>query len=70
MSGKNTEACGRCSMTTVVQATGDGEGHNPFDGERIEIDESEMKAIARPQVAAGRLKDRIDEWATKLTYGR
>ncbi|NEU55231.1 hypothetical protein [Halorussus sp. MSC15.2] len=73
MDDKRTEACGRCSMTSVVSMTGaDGErtGHNPFDGARIEVPETEMQAANRHQVWLGRLKRRLDEMATRLTYGR
>ncbi|MFC4450597.1 hypothetical protein [Halorussus aquaticus] len=73
MDDKRTEACGRCSMTSVVSMTGeDGEraGRNPFDGARIEVPEAEMQAANRHQVWLGRLKRRLDEMATRLTYGR
>ncbi|WP_134671204.1 hypothetical protein [Halorussus marinus] len=75
MDDKRTEACGRCSMTAVVSmTTDDGEresaGHNPFDGERIEVEEAELKAVNRHVVLLGRLKRRLDEMATRLTYGR
>ncbi|WP_276280054.1 hypothetical protein [Halorussus caseinilyticus] len=75
MDDKRTEACGRCSMTTVVSMTTDGEGgeragRNPFDGDRIEVSETEMQAANRHQVWLGRLKRRLDEMATRLTYGR
>lgn len=70
MGEKRTEACGRCGISSVVDATdGDGE-RDPFGDERIEVDEREARAAMRPQIAAGRLKRRLDEFATKLTYGR
>lgn len=31
---------------------------------------SERQAVSRPIIALGRLKRRLDEWATGLTYGR
>lgn len=66
------EACGRCSMTSVVGMAGeDGpSGRNPFDGPRIELDDDELRAASPHVVALGRLKDRIDRWATAFTYGR
>ncbi|UPV75661.1 hypothetical protein M0R89_06240 [Halorussus limi] len=75
MEDKRTEACGRCSMTTVVSMSEDGEsgdrpGRDPFDGERIEVAESEMQTANRHVVWLGRLKRRLDEAATRLTYGR
>lgn len=63
------EACGRCTMTTVVDIT-DGIGSNPFDGERIEVPDDELRAVSRHVVALGQLKDRLNQWATDLTYGR
>jgi len=71
MGGKRTEACGRCGVSSVVDATDeDGDERDPFGGERIEVDEREARAAMRPQGAAGRLKRRLDEIATRLTYGR
>jgi len=73
MDDKRTEACGRCSMTSVVSMAEDGEdsgGHNPFDGPRIEVSESEMRAVNKHHVLLGRLKRRLDDVATRLTYGR
>ncbi|WP_321111855.1 hypothetical protein [Halorussus salinisoli] len=62
-------------MTSVVSMTTDGEdgeraGRNPFDGDRIEVSEAEMQAVNRHQVWLGRVKRRLDEVATRLTYGR
>ena len=78
MGGKKTEACGRCSVTTVmdaVESVDDGRevaesrGTNPFDGDRIELDEDEVTAVVRHEVFAARVKDRLDRIATKLIYG-
>jgi hypothetical protein len=75
MDDKRTEACGRCTMSSVVEMAAsdeDGEsgGRDPFDGPRIEVPESEMRKVARPQIWLGRVKRRLDEVATRLTYGR
>lgn len=75
MDDKRTEACGRCSMTSVVSMTtdaddGESTGHDPFDGARIEVPESELRKVSRPQIWLGRVKRRLDEVATRLTYGR
>ncbi len=70
MADGKTEACGRCTMTTVVDSVGDGGGRDPFAGDRIEVDEEEMRTAAKPQVVAGRVKDRLDEWATRFVLGR
>ena len=67
----SVEACGRCAMTSVVgAATEDGETRGPFDGDRIEIPEGELRAVSKHVVFLGRVKDRLDEWATAVTYGR
>lgn len=78
MGGKRTEACGRCSVSTVVDAAGsddggeaDGEagGIDPFDGERIELGEDELRSVVRHEVLARRVKDRLDEVATRFIFG-
>ena len=74
MGGKRTEACGRCSVSTVVDASdaeeGGGGGRNPFDGARIELDEDELRSVVRHEVFFSRLRRRLDEWATRVTFGR
>lgn len=79
MGEKRTEACGRCSVSTVIDAAGSGrdvsgddEGtdrRNPFDGERIEVREEELQSVVRHEMLARRLKDRLDALATRLIYG-
>lgn len=72
MGTQKSEACGRCSMTTVVDAVGDEEGRaerDPFAGDRIEVDEDEMRRIT-PGAWLGGITDRLNSVATKLTYGR
>jgi len=68
MDSDKSEACGRCSMTTVVDAT--DVDRDPFAGDRIEVDEDELRTAAKPAVLLGRAKRRINEIATSLTYGR
>lgn len=74
MGEKRTEACGRCSLTTVVDATDDEDGEsggaNPFDGDRIELDESELQSVVRHEVLFSRFRQRLDEWGRRLTFGR
>lgn len=65
----DVENCGRCSMTTAVDVSR-GHGTNPWDGDRIEVDETEMKSVSHHVVALGNLKNRLNEWATRVTYGR
>jgi len=56
-------------MSTAVDVSS-GTGTNPWDGDRIEIDERELRAVSGHVVALGKVKRRLDEWATRLTYGR
>jgi len=73
MDDKRTEACGRCSMSTVVSVANQDDnpsGRNPFDGARIEVPESELRPATAPQRLFGRLKRRLDDAATRLIYGR
>jgi hypothetical protein len=68
MSEKKTEACGRCSITTVVDATA---GDRDVLGEgRIEVDEDEMRRVSAHHVAASRAKEWLDSLGTRLIYGR
>ena len=62
-------------MSAVVGATeddegGEGDGATPFDGARIEVDERELRTTTVVHRTAGRVKDRLNEFATRLTYGR
>lgn len=71
MGTQKSEACGRCSMTTVVDAVGDEERRaerDPFAGDRIEVDENEMRRIT-PGAWLGGITERLNRAATKLTYG-
>ena len=73
MADERAETCGRCTMTSVVDLREDGsvrEKHDPFAGERIEIDEAELRKASGHVIMLGRLKRRIDEIATSITYGR
>lgn len=63
------EACGRCSMTAVVDLA-DGVGGDPFDGDRIEVPDEKLRTVSKHVVALGRVKDRLNRWATEITYGR
>lgn len=66
--GKETETCGRCSMSTVVEVS-DGDGTGAFGEERIEVADEEARAVS-PAAWLGGLKRRLDDVATRLTYGR
>ncbi|UIP00108.1 hypothetical protein Hbl1158_01670 [Halobaculum sp. CBA1158] len=64
------ETCGRCSMTTVVDATEDGEAdRDRFGDDRIEVDDDQLKR-ASPGAWLGGVVDRLDGVADRLTYGR
>jgi len=65
----DVESCGRCAMSSVVETTGDEDGSDPFAGERIELEEDELRNASRHVVVLGRVKNRLNEWATRLTYG-
>jgi len=76
MGGKDTESCGRCAMSSVVSVASeneDGDGderrRDPFGNARIEVDERQLRAVS-PAAWLGRVKRRLDEFATRLTYGR
>lgn len=75
MGNQESESCGRCSMTSVVDiaaADKDDEeraARDPFAGARIEVSEAELRRLARPQILLGRAKDRLDAFATRITYG-
>lgn len=68
MDERKTEACGRCSITTVVDAA-DGD-RDPLGEERIEIEEDEMRRLSAHHVAASRAKEWFDSLGERLIYGR
>jgi hypothetical protein len=73
MGGKETETCGRCAMSSVVGVASaddeDGDERDPYAGARIEVDEGQLRAVS-PAAWLGRVKRRLDDYATRLTYGR
>jgi len=72
---KRTEACGRCSMSTVVDAVNgdrppaDRAEHDPFGSERIEVDESEIRRVS-PAGWLADTKGKLDAVARRIAYGR
>ena len=66
--GKETETCGRCSMTTVVEVS-DGDEASAFGEDRIEVADDDARRVS-PAAWLGGLKRRLDDVATRLTYGR
>lgn len=73
MDSSETESCGRCAMTSVADMTDEEDGRSgspPFDGDRIELDDAELRAASFPMVFAGRVKRRIDELGRAIIHGR
>ena len=66
--GKETETCGRCGMSTVVDATDEAEP-DVLGEDRIEVSDAEARAVS-PGAWLGGVKRRLDDIATRLTYGR
>lgn len=69
----NREACGRCTMTTVVDMAdgdGDGGGSDPYGDERIEVDEDDLRLVSAHHVAVSRAKTWFDGLGQRLVYGR
>lgn len=71
-----TEACGRCSMSSVIDLPNDEQDEegrtdrDPFAGPRIEISEAELRKSSGHVVLAGRVKRRLDDFARRVVYGR
>jgi hypothetical protein len=69
MADPKTEACGRCSMTTVVDAVDGERGENPFDGDRIELDDDQLRSVSPAAWFEG-VSARLDAVADRIIYGR
>ena len=72
MSDTQTEACGRCSMSTVVDAVADDESNADRDlltGDQIEVSETTLSRVA-PGAWLGRVTTRLNDVAQQLTYDR
>jgi hypothetical protein len=66
---ENTEACGRCAMSSVVGVTeGEDGARDPFAGDRIEIDEREARLVS-PGAWLGGLRRRVDAVVGRLIHG-
>lgn len=71
MSEKKTETCGRCAMSTVVDAATTNEGssaRNPMDGDRIELSDDELRRTSPAAWLSG-VVSRLDDAATAFIYG-
>lgn len=69
MGGKRTEACGRCGLSTVVDAAEGDEARDIYGDERIEVTEEEIKAVSGHVELLGRAKSRLNAFAERITYG-
>ena len=65
---KRREACGRCGLSSVVDASNDGDS-DPFGDERIEVSEEDARRISPSAWIAG-VVERLDDAAMGLTYRR
>lgn len=70
MDRNRTEACGRCSMTTVVDAVESDEDstRDPF-GDAIEVDETALRRVS-PAAWLGGVTSRLDAAVSRFIYGR
>jgi hypothetical protein len=69
---KDTEACGRCSMSVVVDAVDDEGGdeeRDPFGGGRIEVDEGALER-ATPEAWLSRVSSRLNDAVTGFVWRR
>jgi hypothetical protein len=58
------------SVVDVAQSgDDDAEPRDPFGEARIEVDESQLRSVS-PAAWLGGVKRKLDELATRLTYGR
>lgn len=68
---QSTEACGRCSMTTVVDAVNadrdDETSRDPFDGERIEVEEAAVRRVS-PVAWTRKATSWLNATAERLAY--
>ena len=70
MSQNRSEACGRCSMSTVVETVAEAEtDRDPVGDERIEVEAAALRRVS-PAAWMGRLTSRLDRVVRRLTYGR
>jgi hypothetical protein len=67
MGTDDAESCGRCAMSSTTDLFEDPS--DPYADDRIEVDEREARAVS-PAAWLGGVKRRLDDWATRITYGR
>lgn len=65
------EACGRCSMTTVLDATEDERSDRDIlEGERIELEDAELRRVSPHVVFLARFRRWLDDVGSRLAYRR
>ncbi|GAA0222927.1 hypothetical protein ACFFQF_08560 [Haladaptatus pallidirubidus] len=69
MGEKRTEACGRCGLSSVVDAASEGNERDIYGDERIEVAESEMRAVSRHTELLGKAKSKLNALAERIAYG-
>lgn len=71
MDGSEAESCGRCAMTSVADMTDEESGGSaPFDSDRIELDDAQLRVASFPVVLAGWVKRRANEFARRIIHGQ
>ncbi|UPM42262.1 hypothetical protein [Halocatena salina] len=53
----------------MTEGSKDG-GSSPFEGDRIELTDDQLRTASLPMVLAGRVKRRIDEVGHAIIHGR
>lgn len=72
---KDVESCGRCSMSTVVDAVNDGSDpeaiqRTVYGDSVIEVDEADLKRVNPHLVLSDRLQRWLNEIGMKVIFGR
>lgn len=75
MASKDIESCGRCGLSSVVDASVDDPDpaairKTVYGGGHIEIDEKEFLKVSPHLLFMNRLQDWLDRLGWRLTYGR
>ncbi|CCC39024.1 hypothetical protein [Haloquadratum walsbyi] len=66
----NTESCGRCSMSAVVDASIDTTDHDsPFGDNRIEVDDETLRKVS-PGAWLSTLTTKLDSFAWRFLDNR
>lgn len=64
------EACGRCGVSTVVEAaTDEEEPRDPYGEERIELDAETLRRMS-PTAYLAVITDRLDRFTERFVWNR